>query len=429
MPEPQNRDRFHPREEGELEPARSHNSSRRRCAGEREGSPSADRSWSPPASHTGRAANDKFIVRNAVTDKSVWWGKVNKPFPQEKFDRVFEKMERFPRRPRRWFVLRRIRAARTPSSRIPVRVITQLAWPQPVHPHHAAAREGPGEYDRITDPFTIIDLPAFQTSKDRGRNQRPNPRGPGGLPEELTAESPTPEYAGDDEEERLLADEFRAAGRRARMPMHASANIARRATRRCSSGCPGTGKTTLSAGFRRTLIGDDEPRCGVGGVFNFEGGLLRESDLPLSEADPKSLRDDADVRYRLENVVMEPEHAPSSIFSDATLAENTPRCYPIRLHAGTPRNRDGGQPKNGGDAHVRRVRRAAPDRAPGPRTGGVLLPLRLYGKVRQGTEIGVKEPQATVLHLFSALRSCRLHRRCTASFSRKTSPRTPLASG
>ena len=45
--------------------------------------------------HTGRAANDKFIVRNAATDKSVWWGKVNKPFEQEKFDRVYDRMKRF----------------------------------------------------------------------------------------------------------------------------------------------------------------------------------------------------------------------------------------------------------------------------------------------------------------------------------------------
>src|SRR5438270_12928476 len=28
---------------------------------------------------TGRAAKDKFIVRNAVTEKTVWWGKVNQP--------------------------------------------------------------------------------------------------------------------------------------------------------------------------------------------------------------------------------------------------------------------------------------------------------------------------------------------------------------
>ena len=28
--------------------------------------------------HTGRSANDKFIVRDAETEDSVWWGKTNK---------------------------------------------------------------------------------------------------------------------------------------------------------------------------------------------------------------------------------------------------------------------------------------------------------------------------------------------------------------
>ena len=28
--------------------------------------------------HTGRSAKDKFIVRDATTEDSVWWGKVNK---------------------------------------------------------------------------------------------------------------------------------------------------------------------------------------------------------------------------------------------------------------------------------------------------------------------------------------------------------------
>ena len=44
---------------------------------------------------TGRAANDKFIVKNAASENKVWWGKVNKPFPQDKFDGVFEKMKKY----------------------------------------------------------------------------------------------------------------------------------------------------------------------------------------------------------------------------------------------------------------------------------------------------------------------------------------------
>ncbi|HEY0164006.1 MAG TPA: phosphoenolpyruvate carboxykinase (ATP), partial [Sphingomicrobium sp.] len=29
--------------------------------------------------HTGRSANDRFIVRNSTSERTVWWGKTNKP--------------------------------------------------------------------------------------------------------------------------------------------------------------------------------------------------------------------------------------------------------------------------------------------------------------------------------------------------------------
>src|SRR5438270_12459842 len=39
---------------------------------------------------TGRAAKDKFIVRNAVTEKTVRWGKVNQPMEPDAFDRLHD---------------------------------------------------------------------------------------------------------------------------------------------------------------------------------------------------------------------------------------------------------------------------------------------------------------------------------------------------
>src|ERR671938_27128 len=38
------------------------------------------------APHTGRSPNDKFVVREAGTEKDVDWGKVNQPFAEERFD-------------------------------------------------------------------------------------------------------------------------------------------------------------------------------------------------------------------------------------------------------------------------------------------------------------------------------------------------------
>ena len=35
--------------------------------------------------HTGRSAKDKFIVRDAETENTVWWGKTNVPMTPEHF--------------------------------------------------------------------------------------------------------------------------------------------------------------------------------------------------------------------------------------------------------------------------------------------------------------------------------------------------------
>src|SRR5947209_6565088 len=45
--------------------------------------------------HTGRAAKDKAIVREPESTDKVFWGEVNKDFPQEKFDRVRDRMMKY----------------------------------------------------------------------------------------------------------------------------------------------------------------------------------------------------------------------------------------------------------------------------------------------------------------------------------------------
>src|SRR5215470_6534270 len=40
--------------------------------------------------HTGRSAKDKFIVRDSVTESTVWWGKSNVPMAPDAFDRLYE---------------------------------------------------------------------------------------------------------------------------------------------------------------------------------------------------------------------------------------------------------------------------------------------------------------------------------------------------
>ena len=42
--------------------------------------------------HTGRSPNDKFFVREASSENHIWWGKNNREFNQENFDRLLAKV-------------------------------------------------------------------------------------------------------------------------------------------------------------------------------------------------------------------------------------------------------------------------------------------------------------------------------------------------
>ena len=44
---------------------------------------------------TGRSPNDRFIVQEPGTDNLIDWGEVNKPFDEDKFDLLWNKVESY----------------------------------------------------------------------------------------------------------------------------------------------------------------------------------------------------------------------------------------------------------------------------------------------------------------------------------------------
>ena len=186
------------------------------------------------------------------------------------------------------------------------------------------------------------------------------------------------------------------------MPMHCSAN--HRAGDQDHAavffGLSGTGKTTLSADPKRTLIGDDEHGWTDKGVFNFEGGCYAKTINLSKESEPELYATTSMFGSALENVVMDPATRELD-FDDSSLAENTRGAYPIHFIPNTSEKNLGPVPTNvvmlTADAFgvLPPIARLTPEQA-------MYHFLSGYTAKVAGTEIGVTEPEATFSTCFGA---------------------------
>ncbi len=76
--------------------------------------------------HTGRAANDKFIVRDETTAGTINWNKINRPIEPEYFERLHLRMSAYFQG--RDVFVQDATAVADPRYRLPIRIITENAW-------------------------------------------------------------------------------------------------------------------------------------------------------------------------------------------------------------------------------------------------------------------------------------------------------------
>jgi len=343
---------------------------------------------------TGRSPKDKFTIKDELTAESVHWGPVNQPFEAGKFDSLYDRVIDYLRD--RELYVQDLFAGADPEYRLPIRVVTELAW------HALFARQlfiRPTQKDLHSHQpdFTVISAPEFHADPlHDGTNSGAF------ILVNFTRRTVLiggTAYAGEIKKSIFSVMNFLLPPRNV-FPMHCSANIGKDGTTALFFGLSGTGKTTLSADPNRRLIGDDEHGWSDRGIFNFEGGCYAKCIRLSPEKEPQiwnALRFGA----VLENVVLQPETQVPN-YDDESITENTRAAYPVDYIDNAQIPGIGGHPK-----HVVFLTADA---------FGVLPPIALltpeqamyhfmsgYTAKVAGTEAGMgKEPQATFSTCFAS---------------------------
>ena len=343
--------------------------------------------------HTGRSAKDKFIVRNAETEDTVWWDN-NASMTPEHFAALKEDFMAAVKDKEALYVADLFGGSQ-PEYRVNVRVINELAWHNQFI-RTLLVRPTEAELDGFVPEYKIIDLPTFRADPER-HGCRSETVIAVNLEEKLILIGGT-RYAGEMKKSVFGILNYLLPPKGV-MPMHCSANIGPDGKSAVFFGLSGTGKTTLSADASRTLIGDDEHGWSDTAVFNFEGGCYAKMIRLDPEAEPEIYATTRMEGTVLENVVMD-ENGEIDL-DDNSLAENTRGAYPLSSIPNTSDDNLGPPPSNvimlTADAFgvLPPIARLTPDQA-------MYHFLSGYTAKVAGTEIGVTEPQATFSTCFGA---------------------------
>ncbi|MBW1731220.1 MAG: phosphoenolpyruvate carboxykinase (ATP) [Deltaproteobacteria bacterium] len=345
--------------------------------------------------HVGRSPNDRFIVREPTSEEKVWWGPVNQGIEESRFTNLFYRLLAYLQN--KDIFIQDCYAGADPEYRIPIRVITETAW------HNLFARNmfiqmrEKEEADQHIPQFTIINVPRFYAIPELD-DIRSEAFILIHLGKNLVLIGGT-SYAGEIKKSVFTMLNY-VYPQESVLSMHCSANVGKKGDAALFFGLSGTGKTTLSADPERYLIGDDEHGWSEKGIFNFEGGCYAKVIRLSKEAEPDIYECTRRFGTILENVTLD-QNSRRIDLNDNSLTENTRAAYPIPHIPGAIREGVCGHPSNiimlTCDAFgvMPPVAKLTDEQA-------VYHFLSGYTAKVAGTEMGIKEPQATFSTCFGA---------------------------
>ncbi|ASJ75554.1 phosphoenolpyruvate carboxykinase (ATP) [Granulosicoccus antarcticus] len=274
---------------------------------------------------TGRSPKDKYIVKDALTEDTLWWADQGANDNKAISEAVWEDLKALVSNHlngKRLFVVDAFCGANE-NSRLGVRFITEVAW-QAHFVTNMFIRPSASELADFTPDFVVMNAASVVNDKwqEHGLNS-----------ENFVAFNYTQKvqliggtWYGGEMKKGMFSYMNYLLPLKGIASMHCSANVGEAGDTAVFFGLSGTGKTTLSTDPKRKLIGDDEHGWDDDGVFNFEGGCYAKTIRLSAEAEPDiygAIRRDA----LLENVVVNDDGVID--FDDASKAENARVSYPM----------------------------------------------------------------------------------------------------
>ena len=277
--------------------------------------------------YTGRSPKDKFFVKDATSENTVWWTSDeykndNKPV-DEKCWKAVKELATKELSNKKLYVVDAFCGA-NPNSRLKLRFIMEVAW-QAHFVTNMFIKPTAEELENFEPDFVV-----YNASKAKVENYA-----------ELGLNSETCVAFNITSHEQVIINTWYGGEMKKGMfsmmnyylplkgiaSMHCSANTDKNGENTAIFfGLSGTGKTTLSTDPKRLLIGDDEHGWDDNGVFNFEGGCYAKV-INLDKDSEPDIYNAIKRNALLENVTLD-ENGKID-FADKSVTENTRVSYPI----------------------------------------------------------------------------------------------------
>jgi phosphoenolpyruvate carboxykinase (ATP) len=344
--------------------------------------------------HTGRSPKDKFIVVEPSSEAKVWWGDVNHPISEAHYDRLRARLMRYVRE--RDLFAQDLFIGADPAHRRSLRVYTETAWAS-IFARNLFRRPSREQLQGFSPNFTILDVPSFEADPETEGTRT----GTAILVhlQRMEVIIVGTMYAGEIKKSAFTVMNYLMPDEGV-LPMHSSVNVGKDGDSAIFFGLSGTGKTTLSADPRRSLIGDDEHGWGGDEVFNFEGGCYAKTIRLSPMYEPDIFATTKRFGTILENVDIDPVTRELDLDSER-FTENTRGAYPLHFIGNADPTGIAGTPRNvvflTADAFG-----VLPPIARLTREQAAYHFISGYTAKLAGTEIGVREPTATFSAGFGA---------------------------